>query len=92
MVKAKAKTKPAYREGTLGWWLVQAGWTPIEQVDCPRGGRHKKDQHGRCERCYEVTHPLWQFADFGPQLTGWEARRLELVRIHNEFKAKGARA
>ena len=92
MAKAKAKTK--YREGTLGWWLMEAGWTPVEQVKCRRGGEHKKDGSGKCEKCREHPHPLWRYADFDNPVTGWEARRLELLRIHNEFKAKakGARA
>lgn len=67
---AKAKTKTEYRVGTLGWFLVQAGWTPIAQTE---------------------GHPLWRYGEFDPLLTGWEARRLELLKIHNEFKAKEAK-
>jgi len=77
----------AYREGTLGWWLIQAGWTPLE-VKCVAGGDHKKDHFGRCEKCHIYPHPHWRYADFDKPLCGWEARRLELLRIHNEFKQK----
>ena len=76
-----------YRDGTLGWFLVQAGWTPIE-VRCSAGGDHQLDQHKRCKKCGIFPYPLWRYEEFGPRLTGWEARRLELARIHNEFKAK----
>jgi hypothetical protein len=79
--------KAEYREGTLGWWLLQAGWTPVE-VACRAGGDHKKDPHGRCEKCHTFPHPLWRYDEFDKRLTGWEARRLELLRIHNEFKSK----
>jgi len=65
---AKAKTKTEYRVGTMGWFLIHAGWTPIEQSD--------------------GSHPLWRYGEFDPLLTGWEAWRLELLKIHNEFKAK----
>lgn len=67
---AKAKTKTSYREGTLGWWLMQAGWEPVASLQGP--------------------HPLWRKDEGDKPLTGWEARRLELLRIHNEFKQKGA--
>lgn len=95
MAKAKTKLKsastpkpkPQYREGTLGWWLMEAGWEPIEQVDCPRGDEHKLVDH-KCEKCREIIHLLWRFEGFENLLTGWEARRLELLRIHNDFKAK----
>lgn len=76
-----------YREGTLGWWLIQAGWTPVE-VPCRSDGNHKKDAHGKCEKCRQFPHPLWRFAEFELTVTGWEARRLELLKIHNEFKAR----
>lgn len=85
---AKEKTKSVYRDGTLGWWLMEAGWQSVEQVECPRGGKHKKDSLGKCEKCHEFAHPLWRLEGFENLLTGWEARRLELLRIHNEFKAK----
>jgi hypothetical protein len=86
---AKPKLKTEYREGTLGWYLVEAGWTPVEPMDCPasKDGAHHKDTHGHCDRCDRYAHPLWQFGDIGELKTGWEARRLELVRIHNEFKS-----
>ena len=85
---ATPKTKTEYREGTLGWYLMEAGWEPVDQVDCPRGGAHRKDHLGKCDKCHEFAHPLWRFDGFENLLTGWEARRLELLRIHNEFKAK----
>jgi len=83
-----SKAKPEYREGTLGWFLMQAGWTPVERTDCLRGTKHSTDQSGKCAKCREFAHPLWQFSDFGELLTGWEARRLELLQIHDQFKAK----
>ena len=86
-----AKEKTQYREGTLGWFLMQARWTPVERTDCPRGGRegkHATDGQGKCSKCHEFAHVLWQFSDFGELLTGWEARRLELLQIHDAFKAK----
>jgi hypothetical protein len=86
MANAKAKTQ--YREGTLGWFLMQAGWTPVERTDCLRGSKHLNDQSGKCSKCHEFAHPLWQFSDFGELLSGWEARRLELLQIHDAFKAK----
>jgi len=86
---AKAKSQTEYREGALGWWLIQAGWTPLE-VKCASGGEHKKDPNGRCEKCHAFPHPMWRYADFDKPLSGWEARRLELLKIHNEFKAKGS--
>jgi hypothetical protein len=87
MVKTKEKTE--YRDGTLGWWLMEAGWSPVE-VLCNSGGSHKLDAHGRCEHCRILPHPLWRYEEFGPRLTGWEARRLELLRIHDEFKRKAS--
>lgn len=90
MSKAKTKAGHQYRDGTLGWWLIEAGWRPVEQVDCPSGGNHKKDSTGKCGKCHEFAHPLWRLEDSDKLLTGWEARRRELGRIHNEFKAKGA--
>lgn len=87
MGKAREK-KQTYREGTLGWFLMEAGWEPVEQVECPRGGKHRKDPSSKCEKCREFVYPLWRFEGFEKLLTGWEARRLELLRIHNEFKAK----
>jgi hypothetical protein len=88
------KGTPQYRDGTLGWWLMEAGWTPIEQTQCARGGKHAKDASGKCEKCLLFPHPLWQYADFDNPVTGWQARRLELLRIHNDFKfkARGAKA
>lgn len=90
--KGKSKKQSMYRDGTLGWWLMEAGWEPVEQVDCPKGGKHKKDQQGKCEKCFQCPHPLWRLEGFEKLLTGWEARRLELLRIHNDFKSqsKGA--
>ena len=92
MANAKTKTEPPqYRDGTLGWWLMEAGWEPVPQDDCLRGGKHKKAVDQRCEKCREFIYPLWRLEGFEKLLTGWEARRLELLRIHNEFKmqAKG---
>lgn len=85
---AKEKRQPQFREGTLGWFLIGAGWEPVEQEDCERGGKHTKDQSGKCMKCHEFAHPLWRLEGFEKLLTGWEARRLELLRIHNEFKVK----
>ena len=79
--------KTQYRDGTLGWFLIQAGWTPVA-VLCNSGGSHKLDAHGRCEHCRIHPHPLWRYEEFGPRLSGWEARQLELLRIRNEFKSK----
>jgi hypothetical protein len=85
---SKSKAKAQYRDGTLGWWLMEAGWTQVEQTQCPRGGQHGKDQSGKCAKCHEFAHPLWRLEGFEKLLTGWEARRLELLRIHNDFKFK----
>jgi hypothetical protein len=32
---AKAKTQTQYREGTLGWWLMEAGWEPVHVTGEP---------------------------------------------------------
>jgi hypothetical protein len=91
MSKAQKKTlqlEHQFRDGTLGWFLVRAGWIPVEQVNCPNGKKHHKDPNNKCDRCHQIVHPLWRFQDIGVELTGWEARRVELARIHNEFKAK----
>jgi hypothetical protein len=91
---ASKETKPVwnFREGALGWWLMQAGWEPVEQTGCERGGEHHKDQSGKCDKCHQFAHPLWRFASSDELLTAWEARRRELRRIHDDFKAKGAAA
>lgn len=84
---AKAKEKTQYREGTLGWFLMEAGWEAVEQVDCPRGGQHRLLDN-KCEKCREFVYPLWRFEGFDVLKTAEEARELELKRIDNEFKAK----
>jgi hypothetical protein len=96
--RKKKSPETSYREGTLGWWLVQAGYIPCDQWRCgdcdalnvlaPR----KEQVCASCRTRFDEAHTLWwRNAEDTEMLTGWAARREVLIVIHNQFKQRAIR-
>lgn len=51
-----------YREGTLGWWLTQSGWWPVEVGEkFPRWMREgDAKQYTGAEARMEYLRAMWQ--------------------------------
>jgi hypothetical protein len=91
--KAKKPLEARYREGTLGWWLVNAGYIPCDEWRCADCGSlnvcapRKEQVCAWCRTHFDEAHTLWRRNEESTvMLTGWEARREVLIAIYREMR------